>query len=276
MSQTHFSPQSNDGGDCFKEAVCIHAGRVYDSCSDKDCIDHLPVYFSDCMQSIINEAVSVKCRNVQVMDVYMDVEAVPFNKGFYSVDMTFYFAVQLDAYQTSCVTPTIVDGVACFSKKVILYGSEGNVSVFTSDKPCTSLPSNRYGKDIVPRATIQVVQPICLCCHLMECCPVKEMNVNIPMEIASKFKGQFCPVQTTKMVEVTLGIFSIVSLERMVQMMVPVYDFCIPDKECVQTCDDPCELFRKIKFPVDEFFPPKLQEDEDEDCFDEDCGCEDD
>lgn len=30
--------------------------------------------------------------------------------------------------------------------------------------------------------------------------------------------------------------------------------------ECVTTTDDPCELFKKIKFPVNEFFPPKLEE----------------
>ena len=43
-------------------------------------------------------------------------------------------------------------------------------------------------------------------------------------------------------------------------MMIPVYDYCLPDKECVATTDDPCELFRKIKFPVNEFFPPRLAE----------------
>ncbi len=30
--------------------------------------------------------------------------------------------------------------------------------------------------------------------------------------------------------------------------------------ECVTTTDDPCELFQNIKFPVNEFFPPKLEE----------------
>ena len=43
-------------------------------------------------------------------------------------------------------------------------------------------------------------------------------------------------------------------------MMVPVYDFCIPDKECVTSADDLCELFKKIKFPVNEFFPPRLED----------------
>ena len=33
---------------------------------------------------------------------------------------------------------------------------------------------------------------------------------------------------------------------------------CIRDKECAcGNCDDdPCEIFRHVKFPVDEFFPP--------------------
>ena len=56
----------------------------------------------------------------------------------------------------------------------------------------------------------------------------------------------------------------IVQLERDVQMMIPVYDFCLPDKECTSSgssaTDDPCELFRRIKFPVNEFFPPRLAE----------------
>lgn len=59
------------------------------------------------------------------------------------------------------------------------------------------------------------------------------------------------------MVAVTIGIFTIVQLERDVQMLIPAYDFCIPQKECSCDADDPCEAFRKICFPVDEFFPPK-------------------
>ncbi len=202
----------------------------------------------------------------------MDVESVPFNKGFYSVDMTFYFAVQLDVFQMPCLTPTAVDGLAVFTKKVILYGSEGNVNVFTSDQTCSCNPSCTYGKDVTPRATVQVVQPICLSCRMLDCCPPRDCAINVPISVAGKFDGCFCPMETSRIVEVTLGVFSIVSLERTVQMMIPVYDFSIPDKECVQTNDDPCELFKRIKFPVNEFFPPRLNE---EDCDEEDiCDCD--
>lgn len=50
-------------------------------------------------------------------------------------------------------------------------------------------------------------------------------------------------------------------MERRVQMLMPAYDFCIPTKEPeAPTTGDPCELFKKIKFPTDSFFPPNASE----------------
>ena len=55
----------------------------------------------------------------------------------------------------------------------------------------------------------------------------------------------------------TIGQFSIIRLERDTQLVVPAYDYCMPEKECPGTVsDDPCTLFSRIQFPVDEFFPP--------------------
>ena len=56
---------------------------------------------------------------------------------------------------------------------------------------------------------------------------------------------------------VTIGQFSMVRLERDTQLLIPAYDYYLPDKECPGTSeDDPCALFGRIDFPVDEFFPP--------------------
>ena len=56
---------------------------------------------------------------------------------------------------------------------------------------------------------------------------------------------------------VTLGLFTIVQLERDVQMLIPAYDFCVPEKECCHDMEnDPCDAFKQIRFPVNEFFPP--------------------
>ena len=33
--------------------------------------------------------------------------------------------------------------------------------------------------------------------------------------------------------------------------------YCMPDKACQgSTEDDPCSMFSRIHFPIDEFFPP--------------------
>ena len=54
-----------------REAVCIDAGRVYDSCSDKDCLEDLRVYFTERDQMIVDHAVSVRAKKAEVLtDVY--------------------------------------------------------------------------------------------------------------------------------------------------------------------------------------------------------------
>ena len=46
------------------------------------------MFFTDRAQPVIDNALSVKCKDVEIITVYLDVEPVPFNKGFYSVDIT--------------------------------------------------------------------------------------------------------------------------------------------------------------------------------------------
>lgn len=247
-------------GNAFKEAVCIDAGRIYDSCSDKDCLEDLQVYFTETDQAKIDRALSVKAKSVEVLNVFLEVEPIPFNRGFYSVDMTFYFLVNLSAYYTPVSTADTVTGISFFSKKVILYGSEGNVKVFTSEMP---FGGNGNVSDN-PRAVVQTVTPIVLSSRVAESCDcdcgVNELS--FPECVSSLFSENFVVSNSGRKVLITLGLFTIVQLERRVQMLIPAYDFCIPGKECVTTTDDPCEVFKHIKFPTNEFFPPRLEENE--------------
>ncbi len=256
MAETRANhPVTAAGANCFKEAVCINANRIYDSCSDKDCLEDLRVYFTDRDQPVIDQAISIKVKDVQIINAYLDVETVPFNKGFYSVDITFFFAVKVAAMSAPLTRCESVTGIATFQKKVILYGSEGNVKTYASgeNRGCLS-PSS-----FEPRALVQAVDPICLSSRLVEYRECGDDVVSdLPAVICNCFDGDFAGVDPVKAVYVTLGLFTIVLLERKVQMMIPAYDFCIPDKECVTTTDDPCQLFQRIKFPTDEFFPPNL------------------
>ena len=150
---------------CFKEAVCIDAERIYDSCSDKDCLEDLQVFFSDKTQPIIDKAASIKCKKVKVLNVCVDVESVPFNKGFYSVDMTFYFLVEMSVYLSPGTPAVNCCGISYFSKKVILYGSEANARVFSSHAGCCN---GNEQLTAMPNAVVQIVDPICLASRYVE------------------------------------------------------------------------------------------------------------
>ena len=108
----NINPNEADCSGNFKEAVCIDAQRIYDSCGDKDCLEDLRVYFTECGQSIIDQASNVRMRNVDVIMAYVDLEPVPFQKGFYSVDMTFFFNVCLDVFQAPAAPPVTVCGLS--------------------------------------------------------------------------------------------------------------------------------------------------------------------
>ncbi|MEG0570574.1 MAG: hypothetical protein RR497_02900 [Oscillospiraceae bacterium] len=266
MADTKFASQQNNSSNGFKDAVCINAGRIYDSCTDKDCLEDLQVNFTPANQAIIDRALSVKCKCVQVQTVLMDVESVPFNNGFYSVDMTFYFLVTLDAVIAPMTPATKVEGISTFCKKVILYGSEGSVRTFDSQSNIIApIDSCCCFDENIPKATINVAPPVVLSCKFCDKPEhVTQINFTCPPSIEQRFDDQFDCIIPKKIVCISVGLFSIAQLEREVQMMIPIYDYCIPDKECISTNDDPCEVFKKIKFPVNQFFPPKL----------DDCNCD--
>ena len=89
--------------DCngIREAVCIHTRKIYDSCRDKDCIEDLRFYPRLQYVDVINRALSIKGGSATLLYVYVDVEPVSFNRGFFTVDMRFFYNVKLQAYLSS-------------------------------------------------------------------------------------------------------------------------------------------------------------------------------
>lgn len=263
----------------IKEAVGIHTDKVYDQCRDKDCLEDVRVYFTPCGQELINCAINVKVRKAEIIWVFTDIEPLAFNRGYYSVDLKFFFRLTFDVYSgLSC--PTKVEGLATFDKRVVLYGSEGNCKVFSSNYTCNDFSSNDWEKTNLPKAIVEVVDPIALSCRLVEvedccnCCCENETieNTPIPETICQIFGDNFVIRGEQKKVYVSLGVFSIVKLERKVQLLIPTYDFLIPDKECIAaTEENPCDLFSKIQFPMNQFFPPNRTRDNNNGCG---CGCD--
>ncbi|MGN1481470.1 hypothetical protein [Porcipelethomonas sp.] len=259
--------------DC--DAVPIKVNRVFDSCSDKDCITGVQV---DLNCSLPSSITIVKPSCITVSDVCMNVEAIPFNKGFYSVDLTFSFDIQLIGYEKACGDPTILTGTATVSKNCILYGSETNSKTFFSDGTSIGTTGNCCNTVNPPVASVQVVSPLVLEAKIVKGCK------NYDCGCCDCCEGKMLPPpRSQNEVVLTLGLFYVVELIRPVTIMVPTYSYTIPQKECCADMDSPCEIFDKIKFPTEEFSPAKL---ENSSCGcaypadmkinnnDDDCGCQ--
>ncbi len=261
------------------ENVCINTKKIYDSCRDKECIENLRVYLTESGQCLLDRATNVRVRSAEIVWVYSDVEPVAFNRGYYSVDLRFYFKVTVDIY-TGLSRPTTVDGIAVYDKKVILFGSEGNAKTFTSKYGRGCCDVGFWQKNNLPVAQIEVIDPIVLASRVVEnnddcnCCCGETDVASVPEDICRVFDDTLVDSSDGRRLLITIGLFTIVRLERKTELIVPVVDYCIPNNECVSSTDNsPCDFFDRLRFPVDEFFPPEKDNFESIDSSNDDCCC---
>ncbi len=221
------------------DAIPVKVNKVFDSCSDKECITGVQVT----LETALSEDVTiVKPRCITVADACITVDPIPFNKGFYSVDITFTFNIELATYVTACGTPTLITGTAVASKSCILYGGETNSRTFSSDG--SVIGTNGECCNIVnpPTALVQAVSPLVLESRIATICTGCECGNT---ETCTSERG----------ILLTIGLFYVVELVRPVTVMVPTLAYTIPKKECCNETGNPCEIFNRIKFPVEDFNP---------------------
>ena len=182
---------------------------------------------------------------------------MPFHKGFYTVEMTFYFEISIDTYSAPNVRPETVSGLGIYIKKAVLYGGEGSIKVFTSDID-QFIPNNIHHS--LPKAVVMAAEPIPLDAKLLKGKSTVVPCCQIPDPICKRFGGSFFMGERIGTVTVTLGLFTIVHMERYSQITVPSCEYIIPEQDCPHGCDSPCEMFRKLDFPSEAFFPQKFGE----------------
>lgn len=78
MADCNRNCNDNCGTD-FREAVCIHTDKIYDSCRDKDCLENIRVYLTSCGQEIVDKAINVKCTKAEVIWVFSDIDFSKYN-----------------------------------------------------------------------------------------------------------------------------------------------------------------------------------------------------
>lgn len=241
-------PGPVDSSDHIREAVCIHTKKIFASCRDKDCVEDLRVFPTAGSRAYIDSAFTLRPRSAELLHTNVNVEEITFNRGHYTVDVTYFYKVTAEAFPGD----NIVTGLAVFDKRVILFGSEGSAKIFSSDGSCTS-------KSDQPVGVVEAVDPIALSMKLTErsCACAGDAVPEVPSSILASMGEELVLGDTNRLWYVTLGQFSLVRLERDSQLVIPVYNYSLPENECVSsTDDDPCTLFGRIRFPVEEFFPP--------------------
>ena len=200
----------------------------------------------------------MKAGCAELLYAYIDVEPVTFNRGFYTVDVRYFYRITADAF-VGAARPVEISGLAVFDKRVILFGSEGSAKVFSSQGQEKALDVQNLPTRSLPTAVVESVDPIILSMKLVDVCECRPCDCccEIPPSICACFPEELVMGGDVHRLYVTLGQFSIFRMERDTQLLIPAYDFCVPEKECVASSDNPCELFRRIDFPTSEFFPPK-------------------
>ncbi len=253
------TPGPIDDDVTIREAVCIHTSKIYDSCKEKDCLEDLRVYLTSASQCAVENAASVRAGCAELICALPEVEPVCFNRGYYTVDIRFFYKIRGQAVTVSgALVP--ISGLCIFDKRVLLFGSEGKAKIFSSNQPAAYMSRRGVSHSNLPTAVVEAVDPIVLDMKCLDMCQAPQGDcemLEIPSFVADVFDSQLVLDNSSRRVLVTLGQFTIVRLERDSQLLIPAYDYCVPDKACVGSgSDDPCTLFSRIDFPVDEFFPP--------------------
>lgn len=255
----------------LQEALSIHTRKITDSCRDKDCIEDLRVYLSRGSQALLDSAAGAKVRSAELLYTYIDVEPVAFDRNHYCIDTTFYYRILADA-TLGAGRPASLYGLAVFSKRVVLCGEESRARIYTSQTRLGEPDGLTTVRANLPVAVVEVLDPMVLSSRVREVCECpgkEEMLVQIPGAIQSMFDEELVLSGDRRRLFVTLGQFSLVRLERDVQLVVPVMDYELPTKECCDSpgcAEDPCEVFSRIPFPESQFVPRGCDKREDPDC----------
>lgn len=234
----------------IKQAVSVSISKITDACRDKDCVEDLRVYPTASSLEYIESAFSVRPKAAELLSCNVKVSEINLNRGYYTVDVTYFYKITGETFPAN----QIFTGLAVFDKRVMLFGSESRAKSFSSDFMAAYCENEG-----LPRAVVDAVDPIALHMTLSET-PLPDPGLeqrDIPEAVLSCFGEEISVAAAARQVYVTIGQFSVIRLERPTQLLIPAYDYSMPEKECVGSSeDDPCTMFGRIRFPVDEFFPP--------------------
>lgn len=256
---------------------CIITPKVYDSCRQQECLTANIIGPARAAQTCIIGDVEIpegavivpptSATGVSISDIclgnVMITEKKPsqFRNGFWDVTVKYSFNYVLTFSESDGTFIGSIKAVNVYTKRVSLFGSNDT---------CVQLVT-----DLLPGA------PLSSGPHIL----VESKAVALSAEIDYCTRSA-CDYSDPIGVNVTLGLFTIIKLYRIVNLKVESRGFCVPAQ-----CDNispinVCEYFDDLDFPMDLFAPPQKAEffagisgnipnnqDDDDSCPPKPCGC---
>ena len=244
-----------------KETLCIDTYRVIDSCRDRDCFCDAKCYLTAFGQDIIERTDNVRAKYAKVISANIDSNEVPFNNGFYQLNIKMFIKLICEA----CICPGSIqefEALCAVEKTVVLYGGEGSVNVFKGQCGRNAFCGDPYSDncrsgDTMPISVVETVDPIVLNIEVHEKdhpCHCYCSRREIPDKIMACMGGGITDTEPDRILTVSLGIFSVIRIERPSQLLVNAGEYSVPEKQCFEApSNDPCTIFNGLPFPEKEF-----------------------
>ncbi|MDR1560678.1 MAG: hypothetical protein LBS84_13505 [Clostridiales bacterium] len=247
---------------------CIIALKVYDSCRQQDCLtekqigparsaEHVCIGDDHIHEGDIidppDNAASVTIDFLKVKKIIIvDKKPNPFKNGFWDIDLKYVFEYRLTFREADGTVIGCIRANSIFNKRLTLFGSIGTDLAFSTDL-FKQFGDNTIDSEPFIMAEAKAVALTAELHHRRHHhhhphfpYPDKEHCDNLP--------------HVPNEVLVTIGLFSIVKLFRIVNLTVESRGFCVPDEGEDISPLNPCEFFDRLDFPLDIFAPPQRPE----------------
>lgn len=236
---------------------CIIAFKVYDACRQQDCLTEdvlgparAAVSGTFCSDITLEQgeiitppdtAAAVTINNFCAERVVVvSKEPSPFRVGYWDIDLKYVFSYDLVFRNVNGGVLCTIPAQSVFNKRATLFGSVTTESLISTDIFAEGGNSFDTGS-----------QPFVL---------VESKAVALSAEL--EYNNCCCGDNSdaADQVNVTIGLFTIIKLFRLVNLSVESKGFCIP-KECDDLSNlNACDFFAGLDFPMDVFAPPQKKE----------------
>jgi len=240
-----------DSGGCGESGKrkndSIIALKIYDSCRQQDCLtadilgppraaEDVEIGGVEFLEGDVlippERAATVSIEDLKVKTVtIVNKKPCAFRKGYWDINLKYVFEYYLTFYESdgTPISPSRIKTNSFFNRKSTLFGSDSSdITISTDLFNNESIQSGPYVEVEAKAVALSAEINFCGC--------------NRNDDDASR-------------IDVTIGLFSIIKLFRIVDLSIESSGFYIPE-ECEYSPINPCDYFDSLDFPTDIFAPP--------------------